>query len=120
MNPDILDTLLIAAIAIVGGTGLIFIGVLIQWSLRKAQPSPPYLPEALTEPVRVVAPRPESIEAKQPPSSDIRRTSASAYLRLRHLHPKRRRDRRGSASGFEKLAKVFSHKSGPRSAAPQS
>jgi fused signal recognition particle receptor len=43
-----LDTVAIIAIALVLGSGLAFIGVLIQWSLRKSRPSQgePSLPEA--------------------------------------------------------------------------
>jgi fused signal recognition particle receptor len=64
VNPAIFDTLVIAAIATVGGAGLIFVGVLIQWSLRKALPSPAILPRPLAQPAKIVAPRPESIEAR--------------------------------------------------------
>jgi fused signal recognition particle receptor len=66
VNPAIFDTLIIVAIGIVGSAGLIFVGVLIQWSLRKAQPSPAILPLPLAQPAKIVAPRPESIEAKRP------------------------------------------------------
>ncbi len=73
MNPAISDTLIIAALGLVGGAGLIFIQVLIQWSLRKKRPAPAELPRELVEeiPPRAEAPReaaPPAEEAVAPPS----------------------------------------------------
>jgi fused signal recognition particle receptor len=56
VNPALSDTLIIAAIGIVGGAGLIYLQVLIQWSLRKKRPVPAELPRALAE---EISPRPE-------------------------------------------------------------
>jgi len=60
VNPAITDTLIIAAIGIAGGVGLIFIQVLVQWSLRKKLPAPAELPPQLAEEIapRVEAPPP--------------------------------------------------------------
>ncbi|HLX38044.1 MAG TPA: signal recognition particle-docking protein FtsY [Candidatus Binataceae bacterium] len=78
MNPDITDTLLIAAIGVAGGAGLIFIQVLVQWSLRKKHPAPAELPYAMVEEIapRVEAPPPPKLEAptevvaKPPPTPE--------------------------------------------------
>ncbi len=73
MNPDLSDTLIIVAIGIVGGAALIYLQILIQWSLRKKRPAPAELPRQLVEeiPVRAeapqeVAPPPEEIVAPPP------------------------------------------------------
>ncbi len=50
MNPATLDTAIILAIGLVGGAGLICVGILIQWSLRKARPAPAELPRPLAQP----------------------------------------------------------------------
>jgi fused signal recognition particle receptor len=65
VNPDVSDTLIIAAIGIVGGAGLIVIQVLIQWSLRKKRPAPAEAPRELAEEVapRVEASAPSRVEA---------------------------------------------------------
>ncbi len=62
MNPAISDTLIIAAIGIVGGGVLIFLQVLIQWSLRKQRPAPAQLPRQLVE---EIAPREAAALAKE-------------------------------------------------------
>ena len=76
MDPAISDTLIIAAIGVVGGAGLIFIQVLVQWSLRKKRPAPAEAPRQLVEevPLRVEAPpapmrmeAPLEIAAQPPP-----------------------------------------------------
>ncbi len=70
MNPAVSDTLLIAAIGLVGGGGLILLQVLIQSSLRKRHPAPVELPRELVEEVapRAEIPRePPSIEIAAPP-----------------------------------------------------
>jgi len=73
VNPAISDTLIIAALGLVGGAGLIFIQVLIQWSLRKKRPAPAELPRELVEEIApcAEAPReaaPPAEEAVAPPS----------------------------------------------------
>ena len=77
MNPAITDTLIISAIGVAGGAGLIFIQVLVQWSLRKRRPAPAELPRALVEeiPSRVEAPpptieAPAEVIAKPPPTPE--------------------------------------------------
>jgi len=67
VNPAISDTLIIAAIGIVGGAGLIYIQVLIQWSLRKRRPTPAELPREFIEerPPRAEAPREAAAPAKE-------------------------------------------------------
>jgi fused signal recognition particle receptor len=73
VNPDLSDTLIIVAIGIVGGVALIYLQVLIQWSLRKRRPAPAELPPQLVEeiplraapPLEVAAP-PEEIVAPPP------------------------------------------------------
>src|ERR1019366_6247519 len=61
------DTLIIAAIGVAGGAGLVFIQVLIQWSLRKQRPAPAQLPRDLVEPMqpRAEAPRKAAAPAKE-------------------------------------------------------
>jgi fused signal recognition particle receptor len=73
VNPDLSDTLIIVAIGIVGGAALIYLQILIQWSLRKKRPAPAELPRQLVEeiPLRAeapqeVAPPPEEIVAPPP------------------------------------------------------
>jgi fused signal recognition particle receptor len=64
-----IDTLIILLIAIVAGLGLVFIGVLIQWSLRKAWPK---APEAAAEAAPEVAPQAQiapEIEAAATPEA---------------------------------------------------
>ncbi len=67
MNPAISDTLIIAALGLVGGAGLIFIQVLIQWSLRKKRPAPAELPRELVE---EIAPRAEAPREAAPPAEE--------------------------------------------------
>ena len=78
MNPAVSDTLIIAAIGIVGGAGLIFIQVLIQWSLRKQRPAPAELPRELAEEIapRAEAPREAAAPAREavappPPRAEV-------------------------------------------------
>ena len=73
MNPAVTDTLIIATIGIAGGAALIYIQVLIQWSLRKRHPAPPELPRELVEEIsapveapREAAPPPEEVAAPPP------------------------------------------------------
>jgi len=70
----VLDTLAIVAIGVAGGAGLIFIQVLVQWSLRKRRPARAELPPQLVaevaprvEPPREVAPPPPIVEAPPAP-----------------------------------------------------
>jgi fused signal recognition particle receptor len=69
VNPAVSDTLIIAAIGVVGGAVLIFIQVLIQWSLRKKQPAPAELPRELVEEIapRVEAAPPSRVEVPEVP-----------------------------------------------------
>jgi fused signal recognition particle receptor len=74
VHSAVLDTLIIVAIGAAGGAGLIYIQVLVQWSLRKKRPAPPELPREIVEeiPPRVEAPPPKmevpaEIVAKPPP-----------------------------------------------------
>src|SRR5579872_1143573 len=76
VNPAISDTLIIAAIGIAGGAGLIYIQVLVQWSLRKKRPAPAEAPRQLAEevPLRAEAPTapmrmeaPPEVAAQPPP-----------------------------------------------------
>jgi len=71
VNPAITDTLIIATIGIAGGAGLIFIQVLVQWSLRKRHPARAELPRAIVEEMapRVEAPPPSPPEAARPPTA---------------------------------------------------
>src|SRR5579872_3387659 len=80
VNPAISDTLIIAAIGIAGGAGLIYIQVLVQWSLRKKRPAPAEAPrqlaeevplraEAPTAPMRVEAPPEVAAQPPPPPPS---------------------------------------------------
>jgi fused signal recognition particle receptor len=104
-----LEIVLSLAIAAGAGSGLIFIGVLIQWSLRKARPSRPEAAPAPTEvgagevsrpaaeqaqavsPETVEAPRQEAAPAaKQPPAREpvrialgLRKTRESFLARIR-------------------------------------
>jgi fused signal recognition particle receptor len=73
VNPAVTDTLIIATIGIAGGAALIYIQVLIQWSLRKRHPAPPELPRELVEEIsapveapREAAPPPEEVAAPPP------------------------------------------------------
>ena len=68
MNPALSDTLIIAAIGIVGGAGLIYIQVLIQWSLRKKRPAPAELPPQLVE---AISPRAEAPCEAAPPPEEV-------------------------------------------------
>jgi fused signal recognition particle receptor len=63
VNPAISDTLIIAAIGMVGGAGLIYIQVLIQWSLRKKHPAPAELPREFVEEVAPRAEAPREVAA---------------------------------------------------------
>ena len=67
MSSSTFDTLIIAAIGLAGGAGLVFIQVLIQWSLRKQRPAPAQLPRDLVEPMqpRAEAPREAAAPAKE-------------------------------------------------------
>jgi fused signal recognition particle receptor len=62
-NVTPVDIALILIIAAGAGSGLVFIGVLIQWSLRKARPSrPPRLEAELPQPAeRAAEPTPETV-----------------------------------------------------------
>ncbi|MHB8384134.1 MAG: hypothetical protein ACYDC3_17535, partial [Candidatus Binataceae bacterium] len=60
------DTLIIVFIALAVGLGLIFVGVLIQWSLRKARPSIPQAPPQ-SAPPEFPPPTPP---AQEPPAID--------------------------------------------------
>ncbi|MGB8413483.1 MAG: signal recognition particle-docking protein FtsY [Candidatus Binatus sp.] len=70
-----LDIALILIIAAGAGSGLVFIGVLIQWSLRKARPSRPSRLEAELPPVaeRAAEPAPPEIvaPAEAPPAQYV-------------------------------------------------
>jgi fused signal recognition particle receptor len=55
VNPAVSDTLIIAALGLAGGAGLIFIQVLMQWSLRKERPTPAELPRELVVPMPPLA-----------------------------------------------------------------
>ncbi len=73
MNSATLDTLLIVAIGVAGGGALIYLQVLVQWSLRKRRPAPAELPRQFAEeraprvePSREIAPPPPSVEPPPP------------------------------------------------------
>ena len=63
MNPAVSDTLIIAAIGVVGGAVLIYVQVLIQWSLRKRHPAPAELPPQLAEEIPLRAEVPPEVAA---------------------------------------------------------
>jgi fused signal recognition particle receptor len=74
VNSAVLDTLSIVGIGVVGGAVLIYIQVLVQWSLRKRKPAPAELPRQLVEeiparvePTREAAPPAPIIEAPPAP-----------------------------------------------------
>jgi fused signal recognition particle receptor len=73
VNSATLDTLLIVAIGVAGGGALIYLQVLVQWSLRKRRPAPAELPRQFAEeraprvePSREIAPPPPSVEPPPP------------------------------------------------------
>jgi len=125
VNPAIFDTLIIVAIGIVGSAGLIFVGVLIQWSLRKAQPSAAILPRPLAQPAKIVAPRPESLEAKHgaasstsveietpsptmvPPSPEVSKGPPRLGLGLRKTRESFLAKVRIALSGGAKLSEIY-------------
>jgi fused signal recognition particle receptor len=65
-NVTPLDIALILIIAAGAGSGLVFIGVLIQWSLRKARPSRPPRVEAELPPAAELAAEPAPPEIAEP------------------------------------------------------
>ncbi|HVA79810.1 MAG TPA: signal recognition particle-docking protein FtsY [Candidatus Binataceae bacterium] len=66
------DNLIIVLIALVGGLGLIFTGVLIQWSLRKARPSAPIARQEFAPP-QVSAPEftPAAVSDRSPDTAPL-------------------------------------------------
>jgi fused signal recognition particle receptor len=74
VNSATLDTLLIVAIGVAGGGALIYLQVLVQWSLRKRHPVPAELPRQFAEeiappvePAHEVAPLPSETAPPPPP-----------------------------------------------------
>jgi fused signal recognition particle receptor len=82
VNSAVLDTLSIVAIGVLGGGVLIYVQVLVQWSLRKRKPAPAELPRQLAEeipagvePIREAAP---ILEAPPPIEAPVASTRAEA------------------------------------------
>ncbi|HUY28180.1 MAG TPA: signal recognition particle-docking protein FtsY [Candidatus Binataceae bacterium] len=73
------DNLIIVLIALASGLGLIFIGVLIQWSLRKARPSAPSARQE-SEPSQAAAPEsaPAAASARSPDTAPVTPAQAAA------------------------------------------
>jgi fused signal recognition particle receptor len=72
------DTLIIILIAIVVGVGIIFIGVLVQWSLRKARPSTLIPPQSAPPEIPPITPPIEDLQ--QPPPAAPHGPSAAPSL----------------------------------------
>lgn len=122
MNPAISETLVIAAIGVIGGAGLIFIQVLIQWSLRKQRPAPAELPRAIIEeiapreaaaPAKEVAPPPrveaplEVVSPPPPPVAEAPKAPPRLGLGLRRTREGFLARIRTALTGTAKLSEIY-------------
>ena len=114
MNPATLDTIQIAAIGLAGGAALVFIQVLVQWSLRKRRPAPAEVPREILAPTMPVEARPVATERFEIPAADVAAQPAQAPKAPPRLGLGLRKTResflariRTALSGSTKLSEIY-------------
>lgn len=113
MSPETLDTLIISAIGIVGGAGLIFVQILIQSSLRKAHPRISELPREIFETIperEVAAPlfeQPPLVAIPEVPPAEAPKEPPRLGLGLRKTRESFLARIRVALTGTAKLSEIY-------------